>query len=63
MSEKDKQLNITPIMYRNSGDVDIGDKERVVGYWAIAGHELVEAPFVINQHEMEGLLTLSSIYS
>ena len=32
-------FEISPVLYRNSGDAPIGDKERVVGYWAIAGHD------------------------
>ena len=38
MAERREDLKISPVLYRNSGDASIGDKERVVGYWAIAGH-------------------------
>jgi AmmeMemoRadiSam system protein B/AmmeMemoRadiSam system protein A len=39
MADRKEEIDISPILYRNSGDSPIGDKERVVGYWAIAGHE------------------------
>lgn len=39
MADRKEEIGIAPILYRNSGDSPIGDKERVVGYWAIAGYE------------------------
>lgn len=38
MADKRRDMEISPVMYRNSGDASIGDRNRVVGYWAIAGH-------------------------
>ena len=61
MSEKNPQLNLTPILYQNSGDTPIGDKDRVVGYWAIAGHETPSemVQFVLNEQDKESLLDIS----
>ncbi len=42
MSQRSSDIRMTPVLYRNSGDAGIGDKSRVVGYWAIAGHRLQE---------------------
>ena len=39
MADRKEEIEITPVLYRNSGDSPIGDKDRVVGYWAIAGYE------------------------
>lgn len=39
MSERSEQLQMSPVLYMNSGDTPAGDKDQVVGYWAIAGHE------------------------
>jgi AmmeMemoRadiSam system protein B/AmmeMemoRadiSam system protein A len=39
MADRKEEIEFFPILYRNSGDSPIGDKERVVGYWAIAGYE------------------------
>jgi AmmeMemoRadiSam system protein B/AmmeMemoRadiSam system protein A len=61
MSEKDPQLDFAPILYQNSGDTPIGDKDRVVGYWAIAGHESPSkmTPFVLNEQDKTSLLDIS----
>jgi len=61
MSERRDNLKISPILYRNSGDTPIGDKERVVGYWAIAGHEpLHESPtLVLDEIDKKTLLEIS----
>jgi len=39
MADRKEEIEIAPVLYRNSGDSPIGDKDRVVGYWAIAGYE------------------------
>lgn len=39
MADRQQEIEISPVLYRNSGDVAIGDKDRVVGYWAIAGYD------------------------
>jgi AmmeMemoRadiSam system protein B/AmmeMemoRadiSam system protein A len=44
MAQRKEDQEISPILYKNSGDAAIGDKERVVGYWAIATHEPVPGP-------------------
>lgn len=36
MTENDPAIRINPLLYRNSGDVSYGDKDRVVGYYALA---------------------------
>ncbi len=59
MSEKKEQISITPVLYQNSGDTPIGDKARVVGYWAIAGEEPIEDQFVLNRAEKEALMAIS----
>ena len=35
-------LNFKPLVYQNSGDSPLGDPKRVVGYWAISGHQKSE---------------------
>ena len=42
MAEKRNELRFSPILYQSSGDVPPGDRDRVVGYWAIAGHSPAE---------------------
>lgn len=42
MSNKEEGLNYKPLLYRNSGDSPLGDRSRVVGYWAIIGHPIAE---------------------
>ncbi len=59
MSEKAEQMSMTPILYRNSGDSPIGDKDRVVGYWAIAGHQTIPDQFSLGQQEKDALLAIS----
>jgi AmmeMemoRadiSam system protein B/AmmeMemoRadiSam system protein A len=56
-----EDMQITPILYKNSGDSPDGDKERVVGYWAIAGHEpnASDKPFSLGLSDREALLDLS----
>jgi len=44
MAQRESDLVVSPVIYRNSGDAAIGDKERVVGYWAIASHSLANIP-------------------
>ncbi|MBN1132652.1 MAG: AmmeMemoRadiSam system protein B [Bacteroidales bacterium] len=36
MTNLHKEIKLSPLLYRNSGDASAGDKSRVVGYWAIA---------------------------
>ncbi len=58
MSGRKKDLKISPILYRNSGDSPVGDKERVVGYWAIAGHILPQNPDQIKLGDQDKLTLL-----
>ena len=56
-----KEVEITPVLYRNSGDSKDGEKDRVVGYWALAGHlmDISQLPFRLGQPEKNALLKLS----
>ena len=42
MANQEEGLKFKPLLYRNSGDSPLGDRRRVVGYWAIAGHQKVQ---------------------
>jgi len=61
MANQVVELELSPILYRNSGDSKIGDKDRVVGYWAIAGSEkqAEQQAFTLSDQEKESLLELS----
>lgn len=61
MAQRNEDLVISPILYRNSGDASIGDKDRVVGYWAIAAHVPEPEPgsFALNENEKQLLLEIS----
>jgi len=53
---QNKNLEYRLIDYRNSGDAEIyGDKDRVVGYWAISVYEK-EKPFAVSADEQKELL-------
>ena len=60
MSDNNEDLKISPVLYRNSGDVSIGEKNRVVGYWAIAGHRIRnETNNYLNGDDRQALLDIS----
>lgn len=61
MSQRRDNLTMIPLLYRNSGDSPIGDKDRVVGYWAIAGYEKHEekGQFKLGEEDKEALLEIS----
>ncbi len=61
MADQREDMELSPVLYRNSGDSKVGDKERVVGYWAIAGHEILpeDRPFALNGYEKQLLLDIS----
>jgi MEMO1 family protein len=61
MASRADNLEFAPVIYRNSGDSEIGDKERVVGYWAIAGSEqlIKSQSFDLNEEEKSQLLKIS----
>ena len=53
---QNKNLEYKEIEYQNSGDAELyGDKDRVVGYWALAVFEK-EEPFFVSEQEQEELL-------
>ncbi len=61
MAERTDNMEFSPVIYKNSGDSPIGDKNRVVGYWAIAGYETTPGSdtFTLNEQEKETLLKIS----
>lgn len=61
MASRAETLELSPVLYLNSGDSKIGDKERVVGYWAIAGSEepVEQQAFSLNESEKKLLLEIS----
>ena len=61
MADRREDLELTPIIYQNSGDSKIGDKDRVVGYWAIAAQTIApeEGEFVLGAEDQEQLLSIS----
>jgi AmmeMemoRadiSam system protein B/AmmeMemoRadiSam system protein A len=61
LADSREEMEITPILYRNSGDSREGDRERVVGYWAIAGHLAPSMPqaFLLGPEDKKILLELS----
>jgi len=61
MAQRNEDLAVSPILYKNSGDASIGDKERVVGYWAIATHAVTPEPktYTLSENEKQSLLEIS----
>ncbi len=62
MSETEDDLEFLPLKYMNSGDVAIGDKNRVVGYFALAlvQNTLPEdQSFFLNEEDKQDLLTVA----
>ena len=61
MANRVEELELSPVLYRNSGDSKIGDKARVVGYWAIAGSKKQAEPraFHLSNQDKESLLEIS----
>lgn len=61
MADQREDMKLLPVLYQNSGDSKIGDKDRVVGYWAIAGHLITpeEASFTLSSNDREELLAIS----
>ena len=63
MAMDEDDIKITPVQYKNSGDMDFGDSSRVVGYWAITvtrDKEKKEAEFTLTNEDMKELLKISS---
>ena len=63
MADRSEEVLMSPVLYRNSGDVPIGDKERVVGYWAIAGHEKAPGPlsYTLKDKDKKDLIAISRL--
>lgn len=62
MIEAQKGVKVETIQYKNSGDVEYGDKNRVVGYWAITflrREEMEKQNFNLNTEEKKLLLQIS----
>ena len=61
MSSREGNLEFSPVIYRNSGDAAIGDKDRVVGYWAITGHRTSggQTAFSLKESERRQLVHIS----
>ncbi len=61
MAQRESDLVVSPIIYQNSGDAAIGDKERVVGYWAIATHSLARdsKDYSLTEAHKESLLGIA----
>ncbi len=64
LTEGDPDYTYTPLFYQNSGDSRHGDKQQVVGYWAIAvskqeGKATGQAEFEFSDAEKEILLEIA----
>ena len=61
MSYSGGKLNFKQLAYQNSGDSPLGDRKRVVGYWAISGHQKAEdeRPGELTEVEKNLLLSIS----
>ncbi|MEJ2595759.1 MAG: AmmeMemoRadiSam system protein B [bacterium] len=62
MSETEDDLKFLPLRYMNSGDVAIGDKNRVVGYFALALYRSsppTDQSFYLDEDDKQDLLTIA----
>ncbi len=61
LTEGNKDLVFTPVEYRNSGDAPIGNKDQVVGYWAITVSEpgARAQEFRLSNDEKQSLLRIA----
>ncbi|MDF1574185.1 MAG: AmmeMemoRadiSam system protein B [Bacteroidales bacterium] len=61
MADRREDLELKAVLYKNSGDSDAGDRERVVGYWAIAGTIVSpeEHPFSLSTRDKQLLIDIS----
>jgi AmmeMemoRadiSam system protein B/AmmeMemoRadiSam system protein A len=60
LSQREEDMEITQILYRNSGDVSAENRDRVVGYWAIAAHQPERnAAFVLDEADKAKLLDIT----
>ena len=60
MSSREGNVEFSPVLYRNSGDAAAGEKDRVVGYWAIVGHRTSggQTAFTLEESERRQLLQI-----
>ena len=58
LTQDNAEITFEKIVYKNSGDVPEGDKNRVVGYWAIAANR-TNKPFTITESEKLAMLKLA----
>jgi AmmeMemoRadiSam system protein B/AmmeMemoRadiSam system protein A len=63
MAQRENDLVVSPLIYQNSGDAADGDKERVVGYWAIATHSLArdQENYNLSEAEKKTLLDIARL--
>lgn len=62
MTQGNPDLSMTPIEYRNSGDSPMGDKDRVVGYYAIEvslKEKKEKPPFNLGDRDKRSLLAIA----
>ena len=61
MADQVKDLDFKTLLYRNSGDSPLGDRQRVVGYWAMAARHKTntDTPLTLNKEEKAQLLKVS----
>lgn len=60
MTKNNKLYHYHKLKYENSGDKKFGDKDRVVGYWALSVEEKKsENQFVMSEHEKAELLSVA----
>jgi len=61
MAHREQNLIFKSLLYRNSGDSHLGDRQRVVGYWALAGQRKShqEESTTLTQEEKTALLEIS----
>lgn len=55
ITERDDRLAFRKVMYRNSGDSPHGDKDKVVGYWALAASRETESTAPTGQEALFSL--------
>ena len=63
MTEQIPEIKVDLLQYKNSGDSSYGDKERVVGYWAISfskdSENIADKGFSLNEADQKYLLNLA----
>lgn len=61
LTENKPDIAYKHLMYRNSGDSEYGEKDRVVGYWAISVGKEKNNEMILSHSEKENLLQLARI--